>query len=272
MYTEFYGLSRKAFSKTPDPHFLYLNEDYEEALTQLLFAVEERELCVLIGPIGAGKTLMVHTLIEKLSEDHEIGVILNPRLTPAGFLRAISTELGVEEPRWRKSDLIVQLQDRLIQLEEEEKTAVLVVDEAQLVPAKAVFDEIRLLMNFQLGDRNLITIILVGQPQLLKRLRHPAYEPLTQRVGAGFELKTFTAEETKRYMEHRLRKAGSNGRRIFDARAVAVIHQASGGIPRVINNLATQCLLEGLGREIERIDGPTAEAVVASQMFLPGAR
>jgi type II secretory pathway predicted ATPase ExeA len=272
MYTEHYHLRERAFGNTPDPRFLYLSEAHEEALAQLVYAVKERELALLVGGIGTGKSLLIRALLDRLDQRHEVVVIVNPRLSPGQLLAQIAEELGVDRPARTKAALFNQLLDRLTALDQAGRQAVVVIDEAQLVPSADVFHELRLLTNFQLDDRNLLTLVLVGQPELRRRLERPALRPLAQRLGIAFELRPFGAEETHRYLEHRLRCAGANGRPQFTPEAAAVIHRRSEGIPRVINHLATQCLIECFVRERDAIEPDDVERVAAGMMFLPGMK
>ncbi len=266
MYEGYWGLREKPFRKTPDPRYLYLNETYEEALERLQFAVDEMDLALLTGEVGSGKTLLTRALVDRVGERFEVGMILNPRLSPRQFLRATATELGVAEPRFHTTDLLEQIHDRLLALDDEGRAALLIVDEAHLIPGKPTFEEIRLLTNFQLDDRNLVAIVLVGQPELRERFRHRAYRALTQRIGAAFHLVPLGAEETARYVRHRLAVAGAV-RDVFTAEALVRLHEGSGGIPRVVNHLATQALLEGMARGASVVDGAIVAAVAAERDF-----
>ena len=174
MYESYWGLREKPFRKTPDPRYLFLNDTYEEALERLVFAVEEVELALLTGEVGSGKTLLTRALVDRVGDRYEVGMILNPRLSPRQFLRAAARELGIAEPRFLSNDLLEQIHDRLLELDGQGRAALLIVDEAHLIPGKPTFEEIRLLTNFQLDDRNLVAIVLVGQPELRVRLRHRA--------------------------------------------------------------------------------------------------
>ena len=249
MYAEYFGLREKPFRKTPDPRYLYLSEAHEEALEQLLFAVEEMELALLTGEVGSGKTLLTRALVDRVGDRYEIGMILNPRLPPRQFLSAVAAELGVAEPRFRSNELLDQIHERLLALDEAGRPALLIVDEAHLIPGQATFEEIRLLTNFQLDDRNLIAVVLVGQPELRARLEHRRRSvPLTQRIGADFHLRPLDAAEAADYVRHRLSVAGGRGRSLQRRARCARLHQASAGIPRVLNHLATQALLEAMAR------------------------
>src|SRR5688572_21044415 len=129
MYAEYFGLREKPFRKTPDPRYLFLGETHEEALEQLLFAVEEMELALLTGEVGSGKTLLTRALLDRLGERYEVGMILNPRLVPRQFLATVATELGVAAPRAAKGELLEQLHERLLALDQAGRPAVLIVDE-----------------------------------------------------------------------------------------------------------------------------------------------
>jgi len=270
VYEQYWGLKEKPFRKTPDPRYLYLNDTCEEALARLEFAVEEMELALLTGEVGSGKTLLTRTLIDRVGERYEVGMILNPRLSARQFLRTTASELGVVEPRFHASDLLDQIHARLLELDEAGRAALLIVDEAHLIPGKPTFEEIRLLTNFQLDDRNLIAIVLVGQPELRERLRHRTYRALTQRIGVAFELEPLAASDARAYVAHRLAVAGST-RSLFSDAAIARLHAAAEGVPRVVNQLATQALIEGMVREAAQVDESIVESVAAERDFVAPA-
>jgi len=248
MYEGFYGFSERPFSKTPDPRFLYASRIHREGLVRLVYAVEEKDLILFTGEIGCGKTTLSRALMDELGDEYRVILIINPRLTPLEFLHVVAYRLGIEEPSKYKIDLLEQIGKALYSLYEEGITPVLVIDEAQLIPHKETFDEIRLLTNFQLDDQNLLSVILMGQPELRKRLAHRAYEPLRQRIGMQFDLKPLTLQETNEYLDHRLEIAGGKAG-LFLQGAVERIYRYSGGIPRKINHAASLALLEGFGRE-----------------------
>ena len=267
MYEAHYGLAEAAFRKTPDPRYLFLNEVYEEALERLLYAAEEMELALLTGEVGSGKTMLTRALVDRLGDRYEIAMVLNPRLSPRQFLRTLAGELGITAPRFYANDLLAQIHDRLLELHEAGRAAIVIVDEAHLVPGKATFEEIRLLTNFQLDDRNLIAVVLVGQPELRVRLRRRAYRAVTQRIGAEFHLTPLSAEDTGAYLRHRLNVAGAS-RFLFTDSAALRLHEASGGLPRVLNQLATESLLEGMARGVAEIDVEIVDAVARARDFL----
>jgi len=261
MYEDFYGFAERPFSKTPDPRFLFTGRVHREGLARLAYAVEERDLVLLTGEIGCGKTTLSRALMDSLDDSYRVILFINPRLTPLEFLRGLALRFGVEEPARFKTDLLEQIGAELYHLYEKGLCPVLVIDEAQLVPHKETFDEIRLLTNFQLDDCNLMSVVLMGQPELRKRLSHRVYEPLRQRIGMQYNLVPLTLAETKDYIDHRLRVAGGEPG-LFEPEAMAHIHRYSGGIPRKINHAASLALLEGFGRDAARIDGAILEAVM----------
>lgn len=254
MFEEFFGFRTKPFGKTPDPSFLYESPQHGEALARLEYAVDEKELAVLVGEIGSGKTTLSRALIDRIGEARPVILLINPRLTPTQLLRSVAIGLSLEPARLR-SDLLEQIHRKLFELYESRREPVLIIDEAQLIPGKATFDEIRLLTNFQLDDQNLLSVLLIAQPELDWRLDRPAYAPLRQRIGMRYHLGPLALEETIAYIEHRIRVAGGN-RNPFSREAMEEIHALSGGIPRLINTLATTALLDAFGDDAEVIEPP----------------
>ena len=179
-------------------------------------------------------------------------LLINPRLSPAQLLRSIAAGLGLTPPRMR-NELLDQIHAKLFELYEAKREPVVIIDEAQLIPTKSTFDEIRLLTNFQLDDQNLLSLILIGQPELNDRLNRAGYAALRQRIGLRYRLGPLSLEETCRYIDHRIRIAGGH-RNPFDGAAMAEIHALSGGIPRLINTLATTALLDAFGEDAEVVD------------------
>lgn len=245
MFEAYWGLREKPFRKTPDPRYLFLNDAYEEALERLAYAVEEMELALLTGEVGAGKTLLTRALVDRVGERYEVGMVLNPRLSPRQFLRTAAAELGVAQPRFHSNDLLDQIQERLLELDEAKRPALLIVDEAHLIPGKPTFEEIRLLTNFQLDERNLVAIVLVGQPELRDKLDRKGLRQLRQRITVRFHLGPLDLADTRRYVEHRLHVAGANGRPTFSNWAMRAVHRYSGGVPRLVNAVCDKALLCG---------------------------
>lgn len=254
MYEDFYGLKTRPFSKTPDPRFLFLSRSHEEALARLQYAVEEREMILLTGEVGCGKTTLTRALMDQLGEEkYRLVNIINPRLTPAQFLRVIAKRLEIDIPYNYKADLLDAIYEKVFQDYEAGMSLVIIIDEAQLIPSKDTFEEIRLLTNFQLDDTNLVSLILVGQTDLRKKLNHKAYMPLKQRIGLFYHLGPISEEEIKGYIEHRLLVSGREDM-LFTDGALRGLYRYSGGIPRLINSMATSAILDGFAREVRVID------------------
>jgi type II secretory pathway predicted ATPase ExeA len=252
MFEEHFGFATRPFGKTPDPAFLYESPQHKEALARLEYAVEEKELALLVGDVGSGKTTLSRALIDRISDARPVVLLINPRVTPVQLLRTLANGLGIQPSRFR-NELLDQLHARLFELYEEQREPAVIIDEAQLIPSKATFDEIRLLTNFQLDDQNLLSVLLIGQPELQQRLHRDVYQALRQRIGMQYALAPLSLDETVRYIEHRIRVAGGS-RNPFSRRAMEEIHLLSGGIPRVINTLANTALLDAFGEDSEDVD------------------
>jgi type II secretory pathway predicted ATPase ExeA len=258
MYLEFYGLSRKPFSKTPDPEFLFPSRQHAEALARLSHAVEEREVAVLTGEIGAGKTTLSRALVDAFAERCRFSFVVNPALPPAQLLGAVAEGFGLPATR-RKAEAFSRLAEHVARVDAEGRFAVVVVDEAQLLPGRAAYDELRLLTNLAADDRALVGLVLVGQPELRERLRDRGGEAFTQRVGVAYHVGALDPDETGRYLAHRLAVAGRTAP-LFDGAAVEALHRHAGGLPRRLNQLAASALLEGFAREAATISADVVEA------------
>jgi type II secretory pathway predicted ATPase ExeA len=253
MFRHFFGLRDRPFGKTPNPAYLYESPQHREALARLEYAVEEKELALLTGDVGSGKTTLSRALIDRIGESRPVVLLFNPRLTPLQLLRAVAVGLGIQ-PKHFRNDLLDQIHSALYALYEEKREPLLLIDEAQLIPHKSTFDEIRLLTNFQLDDQNLLSVVLIGQPELERRLERAPYTALRQRIGMRYALGPLPLEETGAYLEHRIRVAGGVGSP-FDASAVEALHRVTGGVPRLINTVATTALLDAFGDDARVVDG-----------------
>jgi len=269
MYEEFYGLTARPFTKTPDPKFLFLSRNHEEALARLQYAVEEKELILLTGDIGCGKTTLTRALMDILDDNiYKIVTIINPVLTPGQFLRAIAKRLDINIPSVYKADLLDAIYEKVYTEFEAGMSVVIIIDEAQLIPSRDTFEEIRLLTNFQLDNTNLLSLILVGQTDLRKRLNHKAYMPLKQRIGLFFHLGPISEDEIKDYVMHRLKTSGREDM-IFTEEALRLLFLYSGGVPRLINSIATSALLDGFAKEVGVIDASLIDGA-ARELNLDG--
>ena len=266
MYKDFYSLQERPFSKTPDPRFLYLSRGHREALARLQYVAEEREMALLTGEIGCGKTTLSRALMDTMGDSCRFCFIVNPRLSALEFLRSIARSLLSVPPADDKENLLNQIADALFRLYREGITPVVIIDEAQLIPDREIFDEIRLLTNYQLDDRNLLSVILMGQPELRTMLANPLFEPLRQRIAMQYHLAPLEMDDIIEYLDFRLEVAGGAAG-LFTPDAVQRIYELSCGVPRRINLLATNAILEGYGRDAAMIDASIVDAV-ASELLI----
>jgi type II secretory pathway predicted ATPase ExeA len=248
MFKEFFQLNEKPFSKTPDPRFLYMSRGHREALARMQYAVEEREMVLLTGEIGCGKTTLTRALMDSFDSNYRMVLLLNPRLTANQFLRTIAKRMEVKIPYNYKDDLLDAIYQRVYEDYNKGVTPVVVIDEAQLIPRKETFEEIRLLTNFQLDEANLLSLILVAQPDILRRFKHRTYAPFRQRIGLFYHLGPLTEEEVVEYINHRLHVSGRESD-LFTDEAVHMIFHFSGGIPRVINSISTSAMLDAFSKD-----------------------
>ncbi len=261
MYEEFYGLTEKPFNKTPDPRFLYHSAKHAEALARLQHAVDEQDIVLLTGEIGSGKTTLSRALIDSLDDSYHPALVINPRLSPSQLLRTVALRLGMDDTSRYRHGMLEGINAKLYELFEAGKRPVLIIDEAQLIPGRATFEELRLLTNFQLDDRNLIALVLIGQSELKERLNRRQYGALRQRIGMQYHLGPLNADEVKEYIRHRLSVAGRQ-LPLFDDDALVLVFEHSGGVPRRINIIAGNALLEGFGKGAAVIGPDIIESVV----------
>ena len=246
IYAEYFGITDDPFGLTPDPEFFMLSQSHSTALEWMTYAIEQHEMGLVLGEIGSGKTVLSRMLVDSLEdkENYRVSWIINPQLSPSGLLKEIYRQLFDEKPKYFKRDIIRQLLDGLTELFLDGIFPVLIIDEAQMIPTKSVFDEIRMLCNYQTDKQNLISIILLGQPELDSRLKRPAYRALVQRIRFSTRLLPLKDEEVSVYLLHRLQKAGYSGSNPFLDHAVRKMIDLTGGQPRALNHLASFTLME----------------------------
>ena len=241
MYLEYWGFKKFPFENVPDPEFMYYSHEHVEALARLVYAVKRRKgAALLTGDIGSGKTLLSRVFIQQLPEkDFEIGLITNPSLEPLDFLKEVLYQIGLNVKTNSKTELLAVLNTRLLENVKKNRSTLLIIDEAQLIPTET-FEEIRLLLNFQLNDKFLMTFVLIGQPELKDLIRQ--IKQLDQRIAIRFHLNPLNADETAKYIAYRMEKAGMNNA-IFPSDSIEEIYLYSEGVPRKINNVCDLALL-----------------------------
>lgn len=262
-YEPYWGLKVSPFENVPDPKFYFPSPKHEEGLHRLLYGIQARKGAVLLtGEIGCGKTTLSRKLIQHLAQDrYDTALIANPSIDAQEFLGEVLYQLGVETQA-TKLERLHRLNEYLVDNLRQGKDTIIIVDEAQAIRDDTVFEELRLLLNFQLNDRFLLTLILLGQPELNERL--DAIPQFAQRVAVRFHLPAFDLLETTRYIEFRIKTAGGEGGRpIFSTEAVELLYKHSGGIPRNINTLADLALLTGCLERKVQIDAQVVMRVAA---------
>lgn len=259
MYLEYWGFKEFPFENVPDPRFFYLSRSHEEALTRLVYAAKMRKGgAMLSGEIGCGKTTLTKVAVQDLSGDRfDIGLVINPKLEPLEFLQEVLYQFGVNEVPETKVKCLRALNDKMIENMRANRETLLMVDEAQLL-SQATLEEIRLLLNFQLNDRFLITIILLGQPELKDKIK--AIEQLDQRIAIRYHLTPFDFNDTARYIVFRQKRAGRN-EGVFSKEAVEKIYEYTKGVPRKINNLCDLSLLIGFSKSEKLVHSEIIESI-----------
>lgn len=261
-YLDYFELAQEPFSNAPVTRFYYNSPQHSQALTRLVHTVANMKgLSILVGDIGAGKTTLARRLLDSLPEtEYEAAllVIIHSGITASWLLRRIALQLGVESPAQEKLALLSQLYQRLLQIHEARKKAVVLIDEAQMLETREIMEEFRGLLNLEIPERKLISFVFFGLPEIEKNIR--VDPPLAQRVALRYRLEPFNLESTDAYIKHRLRLAGAPRNPFTDA-ATAAVHAWSGGSPRLINTLCDNALFEAFLGRADTIDAPLIDQI-----------
>src|SRR6266446_4626618 len=262
MYKEFYGLRANPFNVNPDPRYLFLTRHTEEALACLTYGIQSRKGFVLLtGEVGTGKTTLINKLLEWLrAQQVPTAFIFNSRMNVPQFLDYMMADFGIPCDTRSKSQILLRLYNWLLERYRAGETAVLIVDEAQNL-ADEVLEEIRMMTNLETFTEKLLQIVLVGQTELEQKLKQPQLRQLRQRLTLRAKTHPFNLDETKSYIQQRLRIAGSNGHQIFDAEALAAIHRYWTGIPRVVNLICEHCLVSAFVDQKKTVSPTVVNAV-----------
>lgn len=257
MYLSFFGLAEKPFALTPNTAFLVRLAPYQACLNLLRVALEEGEGFVKVtGEVGTGKTLLCRALLNVLGAEDErwqLAWLPNPALSSGTLYRALAQELRIAgAERLDSHALPAALNQRLIELAAQGRRTVLLIDEAQALPAKTL-EALRLLTNLETEHCKLLQVVLFGQPELDALLERPQLRQLRQRITFSYRLRPLDLADTRRYVEERLQHAGHRGLPLFDGRALRRLAAGSGGIPRLINILAHKALMAAFGAGSRRV-------------------
>lgn len=263
MYTEFYKLKARPFQLSPDPRFFFEAKPHKKALAYLTYGISQCEgFIVITGEIGAGKTILVEHILSTFVGKNVIAAkVVTTQVNADDLLRMVATAFDVPQEGADKATLLRRMESFLTDCHRTNRTVLLFVDESQNLPHSAL-EELRMLSNMQAGGRSLLQIYLLGQPEFRRTIARKSLEQLRQRVITSFHLQALDSDETRQYIEHRLRLVGWDDDPSITAEAFKMIFDATGGVPRKINLLCDRLLLLGFLEEKHEIDGEIVKEVV----------
>ncbi len=264
MYEAYYGFREKPFSLIPDPSFLYLSHSHKMALTLLEYGLTQQTgFVVITGEVGSGKTTLVRRLLNGVEDEIHIGLITNPHHSFGELLQWICLAFELEYEGKSKVQLYQCFVDFLIEQYATGRRTVLMIDELQNLDIETL-EELRMLSNVNSEKDFLLQLVMVGQPELLEKLKKPELRQFVQRIGVDYHLTPLDRRDTVEYIRHRLMVAGGD-RDIFDDYACGAVFYYSGGIPRLINVLCDLTLVYGFAEDKARVDIETVLEVAAAR-------
>lgn len=265
MYQEYYGFKEPPFTLTPNPEFLFLSRCHQEAYAHLLYAIESRAGFIeLSGEVGTGKTTIVRTLLSQLEADlYKSALIFNPTLSPLGLLQEVNREFGIFSASSETRELHQALNEFLLKENSENRTVVLVIDEAQNL-SRDVLEQVRLISNLETEREKLIQIVLVGQPELRELLARDDLRQLRQRITVRYHLDRMAEGDIHAYIRHRIRIAAAGKEPVsFSKAAVKRITRYSKGLPRLINSICDRAILLAYTKDAREISAQMAAVAIA---------
>jgi len=264
MYKKFYGFNEKPFHLIANPKFLYLSKKHQNALTYLEYGLSEGSGFILLtGDIGAGKTTIIRHILNRIENNIEVAVISNTNVNSGELIELVLHEFGVESAYDNKAKSLDAVFHYLIKKFSQGKRVLLVIDEAQNLSDQAL-EEVRMLSNLQTDDQMLLQIILVGQPELKKRLQSKSLTQLSQRIAVNYHLGPLEYDEIRAYIAFRLEKAGGS-LEVFEDNTFELIYQGSGGIPRIINSICDTALVYGYAESLPHINMEVITQVICDK-------
>ena len=259
-YQSFFGIKEQPFTNSPDSRFYFNSSQHAKALLRLDHAARSNVgLALLVGDIGAGKTTLARRMLDDLDEkeyESALLVVVHSSITPEWLLKKIGLQLGVANVPNGKIEILSAIYHRLLKIREEGRKAIVLVDEAQMLQTRELMEEFRGLLNLELPEQKLITFIFFALPSIDRNLALD--EPLKQRVALRYQLGAMKVEATSAYVTHRLKVAGCE-RELFTPEALALVHQYSRGIPRLINVICDNSLFEAFLVKNDIVDGETVD-------------
>lgn len=266
-YLQRFGLSERPFSLAPDPAFLVWSPEHRGAYAMLDYGLGSRSpITLLTGEIGAGKTTLIHHLIDSLDEDITTGLISNARPGVNDILRRVCAALGVGvAPGADSADQFAAIQDFLLAEHRAGRRVLLIIDEAQNLTPEAL-EDLRMLTNINAGRDEVLQLLLSGQPELRATVRRPDLVQFAQRVAASYHLPRLDPQATAEYIATRLKLAGGQPG-VFSRQAAAAVHAATGGTPRLINQLCDLALTYAFAQDQAMVTRATVEQVLADGVF-----
>lgn len=254
MYRQHFGLKEHPFSLTPDTQFYFNSQSHREVLSTLLLALKHSEGFIkIVGEVGTGKTLLSRKLLASLGDNYITAYIPNPYLTPDELKWFLAEEIGIPySPDVPSYQLLKDINLRLVELAQQKRQVVLVVDEAQAMPRETI-ESLRLLTNLETEKSKLLQVVLFGQPELDELLDRPDLRQLKQRIVFAEYLQTIPKASLPDYLAYRLSSAGYRGASLFSRSAISLLYKASGGVPRLINVIAHKAMLAAYGQAADKV-------------------
>jgi type II secretory pathway predicted ATPase ExeA len=265
-YLEYFSLNEKPFGLTPDPHFYYESITHREAVDHLKFFLSQKEgFASIYGDVGTGKTVLSRIFIDSLDKsEYNTALILNPIMDEKEFLHEILRELNISHNSSSKKEMFDRFQSYLLEEFKNGKETIIIIDESQLL-SDEMLEFIRILSNLETEKEKILHTILLGQQELIEKLKEPRMRYLSQRITVIYRLKPLSLREVNLYITHRLLKAGSKGFLQFKDDAIKLIYSASDGYPRLINVICDRCLLLLYSKSERTVDESIVNTVLKEE-------
>lgn len=264
MYLYHFGIKELPFTLTPNTQYFFGLPSHQEALQVLMTALKTGEGFIKVtGEVGTGKTLICRKLLNELPQHFVSAYVPNPMLSPSELRRAVASELGVElNEQSDQQEFTQRIQERLIAIHQQNRSVVLIIDEAQALPLESI-ESLRLMTNLETESRKLLQVVLFGQPELDEKLSVPELRQLKQRITFSYSLKLMDSDQVFQYVQHRMRVAGYQGDTIFDRACADILFKATNGTPRIVNVLCHKALMLVFGQGRRKVEVSDLRAAIA---------